>query len=117
MPYIIYNDTPTHTQSGGGFRGSKTPYQDLAANRFWLTHFSNFMYLDFIAKKSEDRLEQHQARKEIVICQHKMDYWKRHPNWSMKIVDPEVARIKRQWASGISKSCDTIKPSTRSTTG
>src|SRR6185503_14665593 len=79
---------------------SKVPYENLWASKHWLTHYGNLRYLDFIANHPDATFqEKAQARKEIVLAQRKMTYWKRHPNWKQDEVARGKEAIDRMWNS------------------
>lgn len=89
---LVYDDEPR-----GSFRGSVTNADPIRA---WASHYSNALYLRFIAANSTDGRERGQANKEIAICERKLAYWQRHPKWNAAAAAEAVAPIKAQWASG-----------------
>lgn len=91
---IVYDDSVKSDHTG-----PMPPYETWKATEKYLGHYENYLYLDFIAKNSTDRKELHQARKELTICERKMEYWKRHPNWNKdKDVFAKIEKLKKQWA-------------------
>jgi hypothetical protein len=104
--FFCYND------ENGPFTGRPVPYHKQNATKHWSTHMSNFYYLRFVeTNKLATREEILQARKEIPICQRKIDHWQRHMNF-----DPEeAARLKQDlnkiWHSALTEmiSVDTTK--------
>lgn len=72
---ILYDDSPEP------FTGRPVPYHQQNAVRGWARHYANFLYLEFIRSRSDDREERRRAEHEIRICQRKMDHWQRHGNW------------------------------------
>jgi hypothetical protein len=88
--HIVYSD---EKQAFSGV----VRYENLDASKHWLTHYGNYLYLKFIFDKSEDRVERHQASKEIAIAERKMTYWRRHPNFSLAKIDAGKAILHRQW--------------------
>jgi|ERR1700761_2441927 len=91
--YFIYNDTELKSSFG-----NRTKYDDLPASKFWITHYSNFCYLDWMSKHPDTSFaEKAQAKKELLIAQRKMDYWKRHPNWQKSHCENEANKIKSMW--------------------
>lgn len=96
--HFIYNDTEgTGKPRNRGF-SNVTPYHKLNATQFYLNHFANLLYLEFISSHSEtSTLEKLQATKEIAICNKKLDYWRKHPNWDKTIVEHEQHRLKAAW--------------------
>jgi len=77
---------------------SSIPYGEMPANRYYMTHYANFLYLDFISKKSDDVSERAQARKEIEIANRKMRYWKFHPNYDQTVINELCIAAKKKWA-------------------
>lgn len=73
-------------------------YHRQNANKRYLFHFENYMFLNFIVQKSDKKSERDQALKELTICERKMGYWRRHVNFDQQIVANECARIKQNWA-------------------
>jgi len=92
--FIVYDES---AHSGP----SKVPYDRLWASKHWLTHYGNLRYLEFIAAHPDATFtEKAQARREIVLAQRKMDYWKRHPNWNQEEVANGKASVDRMWNAG-----------------
>src|SRR5690349_6899858 len=58
-------------------------------------HYDNMLFLQFVAKNTDDRVERYQANKEIPLCQKKLDYWGR------SLEAYQIARIceelKKRW--------------------
>jgi hypothetical protein len=89
--FIIYDDLnkpPFHGRSALNINPTKA----------YLKHYSNYLFLEFITKRSQDRSELHQARKELTICERKLAYWKKVPGWESARVATEVEKLKKQWA-------------------
>ena len=61
----------------------------------YLKHYENMLYLRFIAENSDDRLEKHQAEKEMRICQRKLDYWARLYNHDEALKGMQA--LKQKW--------------------
>lgn len=87
---LIYEEDKPYT-------GPPIRYHSLDANKLYLKHYSNLLYLKFIANKSNDFREAQQARKEIGIAERKMGYMEKHPNFSWAIVRPEAEKLNQQW--------------------
>lgn len=91
--FLIYNEGTKEP-----FTGKPTPYNELPATKFYLTHFENALYLKWIANnplaKSEER---QQANREIPITDRKMAYWSKHPNYNHEVVVSECERLKKNW--------------------
>jgi hypothetical protein len=91
--FLIYNEGTKEP-----FKGKPKPYHELDATKYYLTHFSNVLYLKFIANnKAATSLERQQANREIPIADRKMAHWAKHPNYDHKVVLKECERLKKQW--------------------
>lgn len=88
---IIYDEQP-RTFSGGLKIDQMNPHKP------YLTHYSNLLHLQFILNNSTDRVEKHQAAKEVIICERKLAFWARHPSWNPTLIANETAKLKQQWA-------------------
>lgn len=86
---ICYDE---YARFGSGFQVNVDP------TRLYLNHYSNYLYLTFLASKSTDRMERLQALKEIVICERKLEFWKRKPKFNMEKALLEIVELKKQWA-------------------
>ncbi|MCP1540127.1 hypothetical protein [Methylorubrum extorquens] len=89
---IFYSDNAE--RSGGSI---SVPYSQWNANKGYLTHYENYLVLDFITRASKDRAEIAQARKELTICERKLEFWRKHPNFETAVVTRKVEEMKRQW--------------------
>ena len=93
--HICYDDTAP------GRSGGFVKYHDIKATEGFIRHFSNMLYLEFVAKNSLATLfERQQANKEILICQRKLDYHRRHPNFEMSRAEQAILDLRKQWQSG-----------------
>lgn len=68
-------------------------------NKAFMSHYANFLYLDFILNNG-DYQERQQARKELVICERKMKFWERHPDFNSTFVRGEKEKLHVAWKSG-----------------
>ena len=50
------------------------------AVKSYMTHYSNFLVLDFMSKHGDFK-ERAQADAEILICNRKMKFWERQPHF------------------------------------
>ena len=80
--------------AGGKFEGD---YYKMNATKHFLTHYANFLTLQFIVNSTKNLYEKAQATKEKDIADRKMTYWKRHPNYDHEKAQAEVAKLKAQW--------------------
>jgi hypothetical protein len=66
---------------------------------FYLRHYGNLKYLQFIFDNTENRVERHQANKEIEIARKKMDWWSKKHGFDYKHIETGKKKIDREWAS------------------
>jgi hypothetical protein len=92
---ICYDEEQTRA-SGSTYRGSMSR---INPTRAYLKHFENFLYLQFIAMNSDDRIEQHQARKELVIAERKMAFWRRSPEFNQTLATEGSDKLKKNWST------------------
>jgi hypothetical protein len=90
MPIICYDENSPRT-------GSVVPYNRINATDGYLRHYANYLYLSFIFNNTDDWREKQQANKELTICQRKMDYHRKHPNFNAKHAEAESVKLKAQW--------------------
>ena len=87
---LIYEETTQHGFSG--FNPAKCN-----ATKVYMTHYSNYLYLTFMVLKG-DRIERHQATKELDICERKLKYWSRQGNFDFGQAEKLMVREKKKWA-------------------
>lgn len=90
---LVYDENEPRNFNGSVNVAAMNPHKP------YQRHLENWFYLNFIAQNKDATFsEKRQAEKELVICQRKLDYWERHPNFS----DSEKLRItselKKKWA-------------------
>ena len=81
-------------------KGGKSSFNiaDADATDFWLRHFSNALYLRFIAQhKNTSTSEKAQANKELAIADRKMTFWAKHPNYSKERAVAGAGKLKKDW--------------------
>ena len=80
---------------------SSTPVNVWAMNatKAYMTHYANFLFLDFIMNHGT-YAEQQQARKELTICERKLRFWAKHPNYEAEIVRREKEKLHVAWKRG-----------------
>lgn len=86
--YYFYNDTEPRM----GFRGRK----DFDPNQMYIRHYANWLELTFIARKTEGA-DRFQAEKELIICERKLEYWRKKHGWIWEEVSQGVMLLKRNW--------------------
>lgn len=95
--FIIYNDTEDKgpvSRRGGSFKlGDPRPK--------WLVHYGNYVELTWMLRRYEeegDILGVFQVKKELGICEKKLDWWEKRPGF---MLDAEVMKgiegIKKLW--------------------
>lgn len=88
MPYF-YSDTAA--------RGSSDiNVWKMNGSARYLDHFSNYLFLMFVAKKGT-REERASVEKEILICERKLKFWERHPRYDAEFVQKEKEKLIKQW--------------------
>lgn len=82
-----------------GPRGpSKIPFHVWRATDRYLDHYSNYLILDAMLRAPRDRAERVQVVKELAICERKLAFWARHPNYNGAEADRGRAALKAAWA-------------------
>jgi hypothetical protein len=87
---IIYSENQTYV-------GPKFDLTLCDATAKCLEHYSNALFLIAVQQKPKDFAERHQATKELTICERKMTWWKRMPNFDQQRFVNEVAKMKAMW--------------------
>ena len=82
---ICYSDT--EPSSSGPIRVDPT--------RAYLRHYENYLYLQFLSRKSPDPRERGQALRELTICERKMEYHKRNADKAEMLAG--IQKAKRKW--------------------
>lgn len=68
------------------------------ATKHWLRHFGNSLELKWLMGHPQTTIhEKAQARKEMVICERKMAFWARQPNYDKHQALLGAEELKRQW--------------------
>ena len=85
---FFYSDTEKSSFKGS-FNASNYNPNDMICK-----HLENYFFLKFILLKSEDRIEKHQASKELDICERKMNFWKKQSSFHLTHPEVTARRIK-----------------------
>lgn len=95
MAYI-YED---NEGSGKGhvFRGRPVPYEDQDAVGHWARHFANSLMLDFLHAGETDGRERAGLRREMQICERKMEHWRKHRNWNSQAAAQAAEAERAKW--------------------
>ena len=67
-------------------------------NNQYKKHLENYFYLKFIHMNSKDGCEIYQSNKELQICQRKLDYWKKHPDFDINICHYHNNELIKKWS-------------------
>jgi hypothetical protein len=62
-------------------------------------HYGNLLFLQFVLNNSNDRVERHQANKEISICERKIDFHRSRPTFNYQEFISHVSELKKTWQS------------------
>lgn len=89
---IVYEENPM-PRSGASF-----DFGAADATKFYLEHYRNWKLLQFISTNTLATFaEKQQARKELTICDRKLAYWSKHPNFDTKRMQAGVVEIDKEW--------------------
>jgi hypothetical protein len=73
-------------------------FANIDPNKQWEKHYSNLVYLNFIAQnKLSTFQEKAQAEREIIIAKRKIAYWERHSSFSLEVATQTATKIKKDW--------------------
>lgn len=78
--------------------GPVTGYLQWPAVKKYLEHYGNYLILDAISKAPKNPAEKRQALKEMTMCEKKLTYWTRHPNYDRREAEAGISSLKKQWA-------------------
>lgn len=82
------------------FSGSPSAIWEMDGTRQYLQHYDNMLYLKFVANNSRASFQERaQAEKEMKICQRKLDFWQRHPNYDKSRAMQGCLDLKKKWES------------------
>ena len=92
--YIIYSDERV-------IYNKPFNYDMFDATSKYIEHYHNYMYLKFMSDHADTTFDEKQrARHELVICERKMQYAQRHPNYNRDVANDAVTKILREWKNG-----------------
>lgn len=69
---------------------------ELDATHMYMKHFTNLLFLQFMAKNGT-LLEKLQSEKEIIICNRKLDFWKKMPNFDKDKCNKLMNKEATKW--------------------
>lgn len=103
MPIFRYNGTSSGEDNmaffyneNEPFTGGVIPYHKVNANRSYLRHYENSLFLQFMLNNGTME-ERRQASKELAICDRKMSRMEKHANFIWDAVLPEIEKLKKNW--------------------
>ena len=84
--------------SENAVRGSFSGFDPSRVNASaqYLKHYENRLYLEFMVEKGT-LAEKHQAKKELAMCDRKLAYWERQPNFNSKTVLEKKRGLHANW--------------------
>lgn len=89
--YFLYSDTEEKRPGRfKGGRGTPNPHNQ------YIKHLENWFFLKHICAVGSLPYK-FQATIELVICERKLDYWSRKPNFIFKKVEDEQNRLASIW--------------------
>lgn len=89
---IIYDES---VRSGGG----NISIARMNGTAAYLRHYGNKLYLSFIAANGT-RDEKWQAEKELKICEKKLRFWEKHPNFIGEEARRGMEKLNKDWKGG-----------------
>lgn len=90
--FICYSDEKVP------FTGRPVPYNDQDATRHWASHYAKSLELRFyLSTPASTFQEKARARVEMVVCDRKMEHWRRHPNFDVGRAAELRAAADREW--------------------
>lgn len=64
----------------------------------YLRHYDNYLFLQFVTVNPRStETEKRQARLELTICEKKLEFWRKHPNYDHDEALKGVQALKRNW--------------------
>jgi hypothetical protein len=67
----------------------------------YLRHYDNYLFLQFVTNNPRaSQIEKRQARTEMTICEKKLAFWQRHPNYDHDEALKGVDLLNKQWQQG-----------------
>jgi hypothetical protein len=86
---LIYDESA----SGGA---SNISVDKMDGTKAYLRHYGNKRALTFFAERGSP-VERWQAEKELVICERKLKFWEKHPNFVGETARAGMEKINRDW--------------------
>ena len=89
MAFLVYNENEPKTQFSGSFA-------KLNPNKQYYRHLENWFFLKLTIRNG-NMIDRHQASKELAICDRKLEYWYKKPNFDMKQAERDISELKSTW--------------------
>ena len=93
---FCYDTTRVSVRTGNDCASNFDPLK-CDAVKCYMTHYQNFLTLDWFAKHGTIH-EKHQANRELEICRRKMKYWERQPHFSSAEAIRKKQEMNRSFA-------------------
>jgi hypothetical protein len=90
MAYF-YDENPTRSD------GTAIDFDRVDAVKAWSKHYANMLMLDFLHANERDGRAAADLRREMQVCQRKMDWWKKKDNWDAERAVVTAEAIKKDW--------------------
>lgn len=82
--------------------GPQVDVWKMNGTKCYLNHYENLLFLQFVtANPRAAEAEKRQARKEIEICEKKLAFWRRHPNYDHELALKGINTLKKNWQQGV----------------
>jgi len=67
----------------------------------YLKHYDQYKFLHFVTvNPRSSEAEKRQARAELTICEKKLEFWRKHPNYDHAAAMKGVDTLNKHWSSG-----------------
>ena len=91
MSYLIYNDHEVRNPNYSG----PSPHS-LNSNRQFKKHLENWFFLK-LTLMNGDRIQRHQASKELEIADRKLSYWANKRNFNLRQAETDIKELQSKW--------------------
>jgi len=89
MAFLIYNENEIRT-------GAMPDFSKLDSNRQFRRHLENWFFLK-LTLRNGNMIDRHQASKEMVICDRKLEFWEKKPSFDQKQAEIDIAELRDLW--------------------
>lgn len=77
--------------------GMPIDFDRVDAVKAWAKHYANMMMLEFLHANECDGRAAADLRREMTVCQSKMDFWKKKDNWNAERAASAAEAVKKNW--------------------